>query len=509
MPAKIAKVVVGIALSVAGVLLLRSAWDSLSWRYVLDSPIMVYAGFLLDHGYIPYRDFFDMNVPGTYFIMWFMGQVFGWGDTAFRASDLICLGIISASTFFWMRRFGLFAAIAASIAFPLWYLGYGSHFSMQREYLALVPLALLLVVATVPTGLGPVLRFILSGILTAAVVLIKPQFFLLALPVVIVLILESSTSTRRRWLRLGLAGGFILPCLATFLYLVVTGALSPFLDIVANYWPLYTGLTRYHEPIGGWDRVTYILLSTIYGLTMFYLPAAVAGLIVLFRDDEKKRDAVMITGILAAAAIYPALGGQFFGYHWIPFNYVAICATSLAARTLTGETFDVKAAVPVVLVLFMLLSLSTISYERIGVSWKGFGGEEVVSNGVPDGVNEFLSDRMQPGDLVQPLDWTSGAVHGMLMAQARPATRFIYDFHFYHHVSDPYIAALRQEFMRELSAKMPRFIIQVLDKRPWPKGEDTSRQFPGLTSFLQQNYMIAKRGRTYLIFERRDAMPGL
>ncbi len=506
MSTKIPKTVMMIAVSVTGLLLLRSAWDSLNWHYVLDSPIMVYAGYLIDHGYVPYRDFFDMNVPGTYFIMWFMGQVFGWGDTGFRVFDLLCLAIISVSTFFWMRRFGHFAALTASVAFPLWYLGYGSHFSMQREYLALVPLALLMVVASLRAGPGPILRFILSGILTAAAVLIKPQFFLLALPVVIVLVLESRTSAQRRRLQLGLAGGFILPCLATFIYLAVTGGLSPFLDIATSYWPLYTHMTRFHEPIGGWQRVTYILFSTIYGLTTFYLPAAAAGLIVLSRDDDRKRDAAMITGVLVAAAIYPAFSGQFFGYHWIPFNYVAICATSLATRALAGKTFDVKAAVPVVLVLFMLLSLSTISYERIKISWNGFGGEEVVSNGVPDDVNKFLRERMQPGDLVQPLDWTGGAVHGMLLAGARPATRFIYDFHFYHHISDPYTAKLRREFMRELSTSMPKFIIQVLDKKPWPRGQDTSTQFPELSSFLQRNYVIAKRGSTYLILERKEGM---
>ena len=38
--------------------------------------------------------------------------------------------------------------MVASIAFPLWYLGAGPSLSLQREYLALVPFAGMLAVAT-------------------------------------------------------------------------------------------------------------------------------------------------------------------------------------------------------------------------------------------------------------------------------------------------------------------------------------------------------------------------
>jgi hypothetical protein len=89
------------------------------------------------------------------------------------------------------------------------------------------------------------------------------------------------------------------------------------------------------------------------------------------------------------------------------------------------------------------------------------------------------------------------------MARASLATRFIYDFHFYHHISSPYIAKLRQEFMNELVTKKPRFIVQVLRNRPWPTGSDTTRDFPELESFLRQDYTTAKEGDTYRILEKK------
>jgi len=67
----------------------------------------------------------------------------------------------------------------------------------------------------------------------------------------------------------------------------------------------------------------------------------------------------------------------------------------------------------------------------------------------------------------------------------------MYDLHFYHHISSPYIRALRQEFMNELAVAKPRFVVEVLDNKPWPIGADTTRDFPELKSFREQDYMTA------------------
>jgi hypothetical protein len=88
------------------------------------------------------------------------------------------------------------------------------------------------------------------------------------------------------------------------------------------------------------------------------------------------------------------------------------------------------------------------------------------------------------------------------MARARLATRFIYDFHFYHHVESPYIQRLRQEFMRELSDQKPRYIVQVIENKPWPTGAHTTRSLPQLQTYLEQYYVLVKEKETYRILER-------
>ncbi len=119
-------------------------------------------------------------------------------------------------------------------------------------------------------------------------------------------------------------------------------------------------------------------------------------------------------------------------------------------------------------------------------------------------IGNFLNERLLPGDRVQPMDWTKGAVvHGLLLAEAEVATSSIYDFHFYHHVSSDYIRALRLRFLRELDASNARFVVRG-KMGPRPSGVDTSRRWPGLEQLLAEKYRKVINTRVFAILERRD-----
>jgi hypothetical protein len=494
----LSKIVIICAISVAAIVLLISAVASLKWRYEHDSPLMIYAGFLLSNGKVPYRDFFDMNMPGTYFVMVLVGRTFGWNDLGIRAFDLFCLTIISVSTYMWMRRCCQLPALVAAIIFPLWFINQGPGLSMQREYIALVPFSVLLTLATTHDGSTSMTRTLVVGLLAGVTILIKPQFLLLSLPPLIILLKSDPTSVNMRQQLIAFVAGVLLPPGAMVGYLLYAGGLAPFVDIATNYWPLYTHMTGWHEPIAGLRRDLYIVRSSLRELMTGYAPMAVLGLIVLDDDQTQRRYALMVTGLLAATAMYPALSGQFWDYHWIPFQYVALCAASLTLRGAPVRSWTIRGVAPVVCVMVLLCSLSLEAVDQVrSAKWS-----RAPEDGVPDEISQFLLSHMNQGDTVQPLDWAGGAVHGMLMARAPLATRFMYDFHFYHHISRPYIGKLRREFVEELRMKMPRYIIQVLDKRAWPTGADTTREFPELQTFMAKYYVTVQQGTTYRILER-------
>ncbi len=123
---------------------------------------------------------------------------------------------------------------------------------------------------------------------------------------------------------------------------------------------------------------------------------------------------------------------------------------------------------------------------------KGWSIPPPPRNGRVDLVAGFLEQHLQPGDRVQPLDWTGGGVvQAMLVARAQVATRFVNDFHFYHHLSEPYIQDLRKEFIGDLKAAPPRLSSATRGgDKPWVRGEDTTRVFNSLESFIETNYQV-------------------
>src|SRR2546422_9827695 len=52
---------------------------------------MHYIAWLIAQGAVPYRDVFDMNLPGVYLIHWAVLSVGGAGDLAWRLFDLAWL----------------------------------------------------------------------------------------------------------------------------------------------------------------------------------------------------------------------------------------------------------------------------------------------------------------------------------------------------------------------------------------------------------------------------------
>ena len=122
-----------------------------------------------------------------------------------------------------------------------------------------------------------------------------------------------------------------------------------------------------------------------------------------------------------------------------------------------------------------------------------------------EGVTAYLNTYMKPGDKVQTLEWGDGTIDALLLAGAIPATPYIYDLFFYHHVSHPYIQTLRKRFIKSLKQSKPRFVIEVpAIYRGWWTGNDTTKEFPELRSLLKTEYTVSQKNDSggYIIYER-------
>jgi hypothetical protein len=515
-----------LAASFAGMLV-----ASLHWKMQHDAPIMIYIAYLIDRlGRIPYVEIFDMNLPGTYAVHVLLGRVFGYGDLGFRLADLAWLLAIQGVSFAALRSVSRRAAVGAALLFGLAYLGFGPRRSLQREFLLLLPLAGALWAAARPAGLALRWRAVLIGLFCGAAATIKPHAAM-GLPVFLWFAhrAEGERTEGRGPALLGAAAGFLMPVCAVLVYLQAVGALAPFWDAAAGYWPLYAEIGQNLSIVSGPERLPYLLKGWLrfgaghYADTpaavwregrVVWFPAAAVGFAMSQRggDATQARVGRLLGALALVFSVYPVLTGKFWGYHWLPFLYfvcglAGLCLAPRPTRSPAPESGRRRLASGAALAVLAVTTLTVLDLTAPLRLLAEGRGDSVALNPRkrrPQEIGAFLRAHLEPGDTVQPLDWTGGAIHGMLLSRAELATSFVYDFHFYHHVDSAYIRVLRARFAREFEASQPRYVIEILGLKPVVKTEAARSLFPALQAFLDAAYTPVHRGPGFVIYERRN-----
>ena len=497
---------------------------SLMWQIETDGSALHYFAYLInEHGFVPYRDIFDPNMPGTYLFHMAVGKLFGYSDLAFRLVDVVWLTAIFIVTWLIMKPFGRVAASASCLLFGLIYLGAGPYMSLQREFIAILPMATALWLATrrESNQSGHRTHF-LCGVLFALAALIKPHL-VIGLPALIVYsCIHNSDDLKsiQRLVKSCFVGcifaliGFLAVLVMPFLWLWQIGALESFLDIFSSYTPLYRQMSRGLEFRSPFSR----LLNMVYwyirlGGFGILLTACIFGVhLVLTRSTAvtAKRLAIFLLLLALLYTIYVAIGGRFLDYHWMPFVYFTSLGTALALCSASSlvpacgyrpdilPTFGFIVTAIAVTLLPAHGAANHLLYNKPPVP---FHYDQVLE------ITEYLDEHLSPTDTVQPLDWNGGALHAMRITKAVLATPYIFDFQFYHHVSTPYIQSLRQDFLIELVHERPTFIIDVYrvgDDIARVSGIDTTRDFPELREFIAQYYEKDYAGKGFDMYRRND-----
>ncbi len=484
---------------------------SLAWHLGHDTSLLHYVAFLIDrYHYVPYRDVWETSMPGTFLFHLAIGKTLGYGDLAFRVVDVVWLGVLLAVTWGILARFGRQVAWAGSVFFALAYFQYGPGQSLQRDYVGVLPIAaaLLLQTANRPNSW---FRAIGCGLLFGLAATIKPH---LALGLPLVLAFQwaenrGEVQRRQRLRQLGYLFASLGGCAAPFLgcLLWLREGWSAFWEMASSFLPLLQ-LTSDFQVLAPDARLIYSLSSYLWlgGHALWLIPAglgAFQGLFAANLPSEKKRAVALLLGLTFLYSLYPVISGQFWPYHWFPFLYFLFLLASLALlrwperRLVWVRAFSIGALAVIAVSTFRFLP------EDLHRQFQG-QPPPLPRGGRVDEIARFLRENLHPGDEVQPLDWTWGAVHAMLIAEAKVATPFIYDYMFYLHVSHPYIQNLRRRFIEQLQQACPRFIIEVTSpNKPWVSGLDTTREFKELEEFIAAGYVKAVEGNGYVIYERK------
>lgn len=487
-------------LALLAAFLIAQAVYSLQWGITHDAAPLLYETFLMQGGAMPYRDIFDFQMPGAYAAYSLLGALSSFGPLRLRLFDLAILAALIGITWFALRRFGHLPAITAGVLFGLSYLQGGPSLSLQREYLILIFLSLSIFI-----GMSDSWSFrkrLLLGLLFGLAATIKPHASIGLIPF---LLFDIGSLRQRPGVSLTdlakqsilpIAFGFLIPVTLVIVWLAFTNSLLPFLDIAANYWGLYSQINGEMAITPSAERMPYLLNQVwrLGGSGWWLIPAGLGVYL------HRNRQAYLLASLALCYAIYPALSGQFFPYHYIPFIYFIILLAVLAITNTPSIT-----NYQLLITNFVLLAVILITIRPSSTFIRQIEGKAIAtSTDRAAEISRYLAKNLEAGDEVQPLDWTGGTLLAMLETHAPLATSYVFDFYFYHHVSNPYIQSLREDFISQLQDVQPRFIVEVvaIDK-PWVSGEDTSRDFPELRKFLDEHYSVTMEKEDYIIYEIR------
>ena len=401
-----------LSLVVLSLVLIAAIVTSGRWRLNGDAAVMLYAAALQsDWGRVVYRDVFDMNAPGAHLAFRAVYGLTDGADAAIRVLDITCLLALMGLTSLIVRRWGRRAMWSGAVLVGLMYVGAGDALSLQREFLLLIPTALALAIVSSRSGLVPgrlerVGRAFVAGVCVGVASTIKPQAA--AFVVVVVVALTGGPPGRRRvadatvTLVAALCGA-VLAWVPVLAWLRSHGALDPFLDIAWHYWPLYDAITqRPYRTIEGLPRLMYLLEAYASGLAGRRLPwvAAAIGGAWVWRatDSDGRRPAVVpFVVFLVVTLLFPGITGKFWDYHWLPFGYAAVLLASVAWATPMPHDAGTARVAAVVMVLAVA-----------GLPTRAWVGDARRTDELrqTDALVESVQRALQPGDTVQPLDWT-------------------------------------------------------------------------------------------------------
>ena len=484
----------------SALLLAYLVWGSRAWPLIHDAPLMHYIAWIIAEGGVPYRDVFDMNWPGVYLLHGAVLRFLGPGDTAWRLFDLGWLVATCSLLAAYGRHVGDgWSAVAAALLFGLYHLSGGAWHAGQRDFLLCLFLLLGAWGVARGTEAGGSGALLAGGIALGTAMTVKPHAALFWVLCTAIAARDRSVALSfARSAGLVLTGGLMVPG-AVFGWLAWRGGLGFFVDGLAGYVvPLYSQVGR--------DALWAAVTEHAFGRPLALLMTGLVMLALLTPPPIRSAYKVLaVMGALYGLAHFVVQGK---GWEYQLYPLVLFCCALVPAAVIRWRSGDwprlldlFGARRPLALVVWTLLVvvLGVKGVEALDASWIADKARRVAA------ITRDLAPLAGSGATVQVMDTTAGGVHALLILGLRQPTRFIYDFHFFHHVDDPRIEALRAEFLRALVAGRPAAVVVLEEGWPHPTYGRLDA-FPALGRLLDESYTVAAEGRGYRIYaQRRDS----
>jgi hypothetical protein len=444
------------------------------WQLVHDSPLMHYVVFLMDHGFAPYRDIVDMNMPGSYIIERAVIHTLGEGITAWYAWDVMT-GIAAVAASCWIAGAGRrYAGMTAALLAYLYHLQDGAANLGQRDWI--VAVLLLIAFGCMFEMLRKQRPIWMSGFALCCgtaftikpVVIVIPFLFL---PVICLLLRKND----RRVLPVIVwtCAGSAVPIGIVSLFLTRWGVWREFSAVLYGLVPYYAGL----------QRLSYLKIL----LNLRSLLVLAAGTAYLFwrnRSWRRWESNLLLGGVVAGAILYFAQR-KGWSYH----SYSLVAFLMLWAMIEINEGLREKQTLRSVAGGMLMLA---VCYMPASFVWTE--GHRVYSMETIDHLESDLNrlGGSQLSGKVQCLDMTlGGCINVLNRMKLVQTTGSLYDFYLFPVRDQAVTRGLKEDFLDQLKLKAPRII--VLSSQNWPGdtfGYQQIERWPAFSHLLADKYYL-------------------
>jgi len=478
--------------------------QSFSWPMDGDLNFLYYMSWLMnEHDMVPYKDLHETSIFGTFIFYNLLTATIGYSPLSFHIADTVLFIFLGLMTFYLLKPIGKSVALITIALFGEYYYQLGPSVHLQRDYIALFPVVLALLLSQ-QQFIGLHKRAFIVGTLFAVAACIKPQFGLGAAPAVILLYLQSqegehSFSHLLKLIAISLAG-FMLILFCGFAWLASLGVMNNFLDMFFNYLPLYSKVNGRN-----YARMNSEALSGAFhwikGTLIFALPHLILSFYRVYTGNkqaplEKSLHYFLIFLIVIwfFYLCYVPMAGKYWGYHILPSQYFWAILISLFFVPVHLENNRQKIIHSGALLLWLALCwLGVLLTSFSPVNKTQMAAYERTATTTAE-LTQYLKENLRPDDRIQPhVTHTLGPIFpALLAAQAKPASPYLEIYLLYHDIDTPFVQQARQNFMSMLEETPPRYIVMTPNKFSF-RGDNTNRQFLPFEEWLAKHYHVVLR----------------